>query len=212
MCGGEASGLGVEAGRWLGKKSARSHINSLDMTASMNMGKSPKRSQTPLWRRKANYVLRELVRAWHGLPYDTAVVWGFRFALDDIVHTFAKERRLIFPQICFWFNQAWREVADCFGKRAFTIQDWEKFKSILIQSTPPKRPWVCGELIGDEGFEEVLFLASRLYLHEDGYMAVEYGDYRLRHCLAHYESLEVAPLDSFTIWYVKRAYGGLTET
>jgi hypothetical protein len=176
------------------------------------VGKSPKRSQMPSWRRKTNYVLRELVRAWHGLPYDTTVVWGFRFALDDIVHTFAKERGLNFPKLSFWFNQAWREVADCFGRRAFTIQDWEKFKSILCQSPSPECSWICGDLIGDEGFVEVLFLASRLYMRDEGYMAAEYGDYHLRHCLAHYECLEVAPLDSFTIWYVKREYGGLTET
>jgi hypothetical protein len=49
-------------------------------------------------------------------------------------------------------------------------------------------------------------------LREAGYTAVQFGDYSLKHCLAHYETLEVAPLDSFTIWYVKRAYGGLTET
>jgi len=182
------------------------------MTASMNKGNSPKRSQTPLWRLKANYVLRELVRAWHGLPYDTAVIWGFRFALDDILHTYAKQKRLNFPKLCFWLNQAWREVAECFGKRAFTIQDWEKLKAILIQGAPLKKPWMCGELIRDEGFEEILFLASRLYLREDGRLAKEFGDYRLRHCLAHYESLEVAPLESFTIWYVKRVYGGSTET
>jgi hypothetical protein len=198
--------------RQLADKCAHSYINSLGMTASTNVGNSPKRSKTPLWRRKANYVLRELVRAWHGLPYDTAVIWGFRFALDDIVHTFAKENRLNFPKLCYWFNQAWREVAECFGKRALTIQDWQKFKIILSQSAPAGEPWKYAELIGDECIEEVLFLASRLYLREDGYMAKEFGDYCLRHCLAYYEALEVAPLESFTIWYVKRKYGGLTET
>jgi hypothetical protein len=176
------------------------------------MGNSPKRSKTPLWRRKANYVLRELVRAWHGLPYDAAVLWGFRFALDDIVYTFAKENRLNFPKLFFWFNQAWGEVAECFGKRALTIQDWQNFKAILVQGSSNTNPWVCMELIRDEGIEEVLFLASRLYLREDGYMAKVFGDYCPRHCLAYYEALEVAPLESFTFWYVKHNYGGLTET
>jgi len=194
------------------EKCARPDINSLGMTASTNVGKDPKRIQTPLWRLKANYVLRELVRAWHGLPYDTAVIWGFRFALDDILHTYAKQKRLNFPKLHFWFNQAWREVSECFEKRAFTIQDWQKFKTFLSHGAPANTPWKCGELIRDEGFEEMLFLASRLYLREAGYMAVQFGDYCLKHCLAYYESLDVAPLDSFTIWYVKREYGGLTET
>jgi hypothetical protein len=182
------------------------------MTASMNMGNGPERSKTPLWRMKANYVLRELVRAWHGLPYDTAVIWGFRFALDDIAQTFAKENRLNFPKLCFWFNQAWNEVSECFGKRAFRVEDWQNFRHILIQGLPHGGTLPYAELIEDEHIGEVLFLASRLYLREDGYMAREFGDYRLRHCLAYYEALEVAPLDSFTIWYVKRTYGGLTET
>jgi len=180
------------------------------------MGNSPKGSQLPFWRRKANYVLRELVRAWHGLPYDTAVIWGFRFALDDIIHTFAKENRLNFPKLCFWFNQAWRGVAECFGKRALTIQDWQSFKAFLSHVDSLQRPEVCMELVSDEAIEEMLFLASRLYLREDGYMAKEFGDYHLKHCLAYYETLEVAPLDSFSIWYIKRVYGslygGLTET
>jgi len=187
-------------------------FNSPDMTANMNMGNSPKRSKTPLWRRKANYMLRELVRAWHGMPYDTAVLWGFRFALDDIVHTFAKENRLNFPKLCFWFNQAWGEVAECFGKRALTIQDWQNFKTFLSRGGSNQEAQAGIELVRDEGIEEVLFLASRLYLREDGYMAKEFGDYCLRHCLAYYEALEVASLESFTIWYVKRKYGGLTET
>ena len=194
------------------EKCARPDINSLGMTASKNVGQCPKRSETPLWRRKANYVLRELVRAWHGLPYDTAVIWGFRYAIDDILHTYAKQKRLNFPKLHFWFNQAWREVSECFEKRAFTIQDWQNFKTFLSHGAPANTPWKCGELIRDESFEEVLFLASRVYLREAGYMAVQFGDYSLKHCLAHYETLEVAPLDSFTIWYVKRAYGGLTET
>jgi hypothetical protein len=192
----------------LAEKCAHSPINSLGMTASTNVGNSPKRSKTPLWRRKANYVLRELVRAWHGLPYDTAVIWGFRFALDDIAHTFAKENGLNFPKLSFWFNQGWRAVSDCFGRRALTLEDWQNFVAILSQG----KPLVFEELLGDEVFEEILFLASRLYLREDGYPAKDFGDYRLRHSFAHYESLEVAPLDSFTIWYVKRVYGGLTET
>jgi hypothetical protein len=183
------------------------------MTVSKNVGESPKRNDTPLWRHKANYVLRELVRAWHGLPYDTAVIWGFRYALDDILHTYAKQKRLNFPKLCFWFNQAWQEVSECFEKRAFTIQDWEKFKSYLYHAAPPARPWACGELLREDwALEEILFLSSRLFLRENGYTAMEFGDYHLRHCLAHYESLDVALLDSFTIWYVKRTHGGLTET
>ena len=195
-----------------GEKCARPDINSLGMTTSKSVGKSPKRSETPLWRLKANYVLRELVRAWHGLPYDTAVIWGFRFALDDILHTYAKQKRLNFPKLHFWFNQAWREVSECFGKRAFTIQDWEKFSSMLRNNALPSSRSLSSEILLDWRFREILFLASRLYLREDGYMAKVFGDYCLRHCLAYYESLEVAPLDSFTIWYVKRKYGGLTET
>lgn len=199
------------AARGRPKKCTRAKANGSDMTASMSKGNGHKRSQHPLWRRKANYVLRELVRAWHGLPHDTGVIWGFRFAVDDIIHTFAKENCLNFPKLCFWFNQAWREVAECFGRRAFTTQDWQKFQAILHQVAPLNGQWIGEELLRDEGFMEVLFLASRLYLREDGYLAKEYGDYRLRHSLAHYEGLEVAPLDSFTIWYVKRVYGGTTE-
>jgi len=182
------------------------------MTASKNVGQSPKRSDTPLWRRKVNYVLRELVRAWHGLPYDTAVMWGFRYALDDILHTYAKEKRLNFPKLFFWFNQAWREVLECFGKRAFTIQDWEKFSSLLRNNALPSSRSLSSEILLDWRFREILFLASRLYLREEGRLAKEFGDYELRCSLAHYETLEVAPLDSFTIWYVKHFYGGLTET
>ncbi len=193
-------------------KCVRSHINRLDMAAGTNVGKSPKKTQTPLWRRKANYVLRELVRAWHGRPYDTAVMWGFRFALDDIVHTFAKENRLNFPKLFYWFDLARKEVAECFGQRVFSVQDWDKFRSILIRSDSENRPWVCTQLTSDASFEEILFLASRLFLQEKGYTAKQFGDYRPRYSLAYYESLEVAPLDSFTIWFVKRVYGGLTET
>jgi len=212
MCGREKGALGEAQSRQLSKKCARPDINSLGMTASTNMGKCPKRSETPLWRRKANYVLRELVRAWHGLPYDTAVIWGFRHALDDILHTYAKEKRLNFPKLFFWFNQAWREVLECFGKRAFTIQDWEKFSSMLRNNALPSSRSLSSEILLDWRLREILFLASRLYLREAGRLAKEFGDYELRCNLAHYETLEAAPLDSFTIWYVKHTYGGLTET
>jgi hypothetical protein len=182
------------------------------MTTGMNTGNGPKRSATPLWRRKANYVLRELVRAWHGLPYDTAVIWGFRYALDDILHTYAKEKRLNFPKLCFWFNQAWQEVSECFGKRAFTNQEWEKLSSMLRDNAFPNSRFQSLEILLDWRLREILFLASRLYLRADNRLAKEFGDYQLRCSLAHYETLEVAPLDSFTIWYMKRTYGDLTET
>jgi hypothetical protein len=141
------------------------------------------------------------------MPYDTAVVWGFRFALDDIVHTFAKENKVDFPKLCYWFNQAWLRVAECFGKRAFGIQDWQRFGFILGYGCPENM-----QLTSDEHIEEILFLASRIYLREDGYAAKQFGDYCLRHPLAYYETLEVAPLDSFTIWYAKRIGEGFTET
>ena len=182
------------------------------MTASTNVGQSPKRSDTPLWRRKANYVLRELVRAWHGLPYDTAVMWGFRYALDDILHTFAKENDLPIPKLFFWFERFWEKYSGYLGERVFTALDRSKLMDIMLRGFPHSRAELCKSFFYDQSVYGIMHLYSVLFLWEVGRGNRVLCYKRKKWPLGYYESLPVAPLDSFTIWYVKRAYGGLTET
>jgi hypothetical protein len=182
------------------------------MTASKNVGQSPKRSDTPLWRRKANYVLRELVRAWHGLPYDTAVMWGLGYAFADILHTFAKEHDLPIPKLFFWFDRFWEEFAKYLGQRIFTPADSIKLLDIMLHGFPYSKADLCRKLIYDQSIYGIMHLSSVLFLWETGQGNRTSYPSRAKWSLQYYESLPVAPLDSFTIWYVKRTYGGLTET
>ena len=202
---GEEVFFGVE-------KCARPDINNLDMTASKNVGQSPKTSDTPLWRRKANYVLRELVRAWHGLPYDTAVMWGFRYAIDDILHTFAKENALPIPKLFFWFERFWEKYSGYLGEKVFTALDRSNLMEVMLRGFPSSRTDLCKSFFYDQSVYGIMHLYSVLFLWEVGRGDRVLCYKREKWPLGYYESLDVAPLDSFTIWYVKRAYGGLTET
>jgi len=194
------------------EKCARPDINNLDMTASKNVGQSPKTSDTPLWRRKANYVLRELVRAWHGLPYDTAVMWGFRYAIDDILHTFAKENALPIPKLFFWFERFWEKYSGYLGEKVFTALDRSNLMEVMLRGFPSSRTDLCKSFFYDQSVYGIMHLYSVLFLWEVGRGDRVLCYKREKWPLGYYESLDVAPLDSFTIWYVKRAYGGLTET
>jgi hypothetical protein len=194
------------------EKCARLDINSPGMTASKNVGQSPKRSDTPLWRLKANYVLRELVRAWHGRPYDSAVMWGVRYALNDILHTFAKENDLPIPKLFFWFERFWEKYSGYLGERVFTALDRSKLMEVMLRGFPSSRPELCKSFFYDQSVYGIMHLYSVLFLWEVGRGNRVLCYKREKWPLGYYESLPVAPLDSFTIWYVKRAYGGLTET
>jgi hypothetical protein len=174
------------------------------MITSTDMGNGPKGTQTPLWRRKANYVLRELVRAWHGLPYDTAVMWGFRYALDDILHTFAKENDLPIPKLFFWFERFWEKYSGYLGERVFSALDRTKLVNILLRGFPASRPDLCKSLLYDQSVYGIMHLYSVLFLWENGKGHRVLCYKREKWPLGYYESLEVAPLDSFIIWQVKR--------
>ena len=182
------------------------------MTASKNVGQSPKRSETPLWRRKANYVIRELVRAWHGLPYDTAVMWGFRYALDDILHTFAKENDLPIPKLFFWFERFWEKYSGYLGERVFTALDRSKLMEVMLRGFPSSRPELCKSFFYDQSVYGIMHLYSVLFLWEVGRGDRVLCYKREKWPLGYYESLEVAPLDSFVIWQVKRMLNERTET
>jgi len=182
------------------------------MSASKNVGQSPKRSDTPLWRRKANYVLRELVRAWHGLPYDTAVMWGFRYALDDILHTFAKENDLPIPKLFFWFERFWEKYSGYLGERVFTALDRSKLMDILLRGFPLSQAELCKSFFYDQSVYGIMHLYSVLFLWEVGRGNRVLCYKRDKWPLGYYESLEVAPLDSFVIWQVKRMLNERTET
>jgi len=182
------------------------------MTANKNVGQSPKRSEPPLWRRKANYVLRELVRAWHGLPYDTAVMWGFRYALDDILHTFAKENALPIPKLFFWFERFWEKYSGYLGERVFTALDRSKLMEIMLRGFPSSRPELCKSFFYDQSVYGIMHLYSVLFLWEVGRGDRVLCYKREKWPLGYYESLEVAPLDSFVIWQVKRMLNGQSDT
>jgi hypothetical protein len=176
------------------------------------MGNSPKGSQLPLWRRKANYVLRELVRAWHGKPYDTAVMWGFRYALDDILHTFAKENDLPSPKLFFWFERFWGKYSGYLGERVFTALDRTKLVDILLRGFPASRPDLCKSFLYDQSVYGIMHLYSVLFLWESGKGHRVLCYKREKWPLEYYESLEVAPLDSFIILEVKRLLGEQSKT
>ena len=182
------------------------------MTASKNVGQSPKRSDTPLWRLKANYVLRELVRAWHGRPYDSAVMWGLRYAFEDILHTFAKENDLPIPKLFFWFERFWEKYSGYLGEKVFTALDRSKLMEVILRGFPSSRTELCKSFFYDQSVYGIMHLYSVLFLWEVGRGNRVLCYKREKWPLGYYESLPVASLDSFTIWYVKRAYGGLTET
>jgi hypothetical protein len=182
------------------------------MTVDTNVGNGPKRTQTPLWRRKANYVLRELVRAWHGLPYDTAVMWGFRYALDDVLHTFAKENDLPSPKLFFWFERFWEKYSDYLGERVFTALDRTKLVDILLRGFPDSRSDLCKIFLYDQSVYGIMHLYSVLFLWENGKGHRVLCYKREKWPLEYYESLEVAPLDSFIIWQVKRMLNDQTAS
>ena len=186
------------------QKRARLDINSLGMTASKNVGQSPKRSETPLWRRKANYVLRELVRAWHGWPYDSAVMWGLGYAFEDILHTFAKENDLPIPKLFFWFDRFWEKYSGYLGERVFTALDRSILVDIMLRGVPSPLTELCKSFFYDQSVYGILHLASVLFLWESGKGNRVLCYKRAKWPLEYYESLEVAPLDSFIIWQVKR--------
>jgi hypothetical protein len=193
------------------EKSAHSHISSPDMTTGTDRGNSPKRSATPLWRRKANYVLRELVRAWHGLPYDSAVMWGLRYAFEDILHTFAKENALPIPKLFFWFERFWEKYSGYLGERVFTALDRSKLMDIMLRGFPDKRADLCKSFLYDQSVYGIMHLASVLFLWECGKGNRVLCYKRAKWPLEYYESLEVSPLDSFVIWEVKRILKEQTE-
>jgi len=198
--------------RQIAEKCAHSHINSLDMTASTNMSSSPKENPTPLWRRKANYVLRELVRLWHGRPYDSAVMWGLRFAFEDILHTFAKENDLPSPKLFFWFERFWGKYSGYLGERVFTGIDRTKLVDVLLRGLPSARAELCKVFLYDQSIYGIMHLASVLFLWESG-RGERVKCYKWwKWPLEYYESLEVAPLDSFVIWQVKRMLNEQTKT
>jgi hypothetical protein len=174
------------------------------MTASTNMCNGPKRNQTPLWRRKANYVLRELVRAWHGRPYDSAVIWGLRYAFEDILCTFAKENDLPIPKLFFWFDRFWEKYSGYLGERVFTALDRSKLMDVLLRGFPSQRSELCKTFLYDQSVYGIMHLASVLFLWESGKGNRVLCYKRGKWPLGYYESLEVAPLDSFIIWQVKR--------
>jgi len=194
------------------EKCARLNINSLDMTASKNVGQSPKRSETPLWRLKANYVLRELVRAWHGRPYDSAVMWGLRYAFEDILHTFAKEHDLPIPKLFFWFERFWEKYSGYLGERVFTALDRSKLMEVILRGFPSSRTELCKSFFYDQSVYGIMHLYSVLFLWEVGRGDRVLCYKREKWPLGYYESLEVAPLDSFVIWQVKRMLNERTET
>jgi hypothetical protein len=201
-----------ERGRFFLGKSARSHINSPDMTANINMGKGPERRETPLWRRKANYVLRELVRAWHGKPYDAAVMWGLRFAFEDILHTFAKENNLPIPKLFFWFERFWERYSAYLGERVFTALDRSNLLDILLRGFPSSRVELCKIFLYDQSVYGIMHLASVLFLWESGKGDRVLCYKRDKWPLGYYESLEVAPLDSFIICELRRVLNERTGT
>jgi hypothetical protein len=181
------------------------------MTANMSKGNGPKKDQQPLWRRKANYMLRELVRAGHGLPYDTAVIWGLNYALADILHTFAKENDLPVPKLIFWFDRFWEEFSKDLGERILTIADSMKLADILLSGFPPDKMDVGRRFVRSESICSMIHLASILFLSENRPGALLAYFSSMKWPLAYYEALDVAPLDSFTIWYVKRVHFGGSE-
>ena len=162
----------------------------------------------PLWRLKANYVLRELVRALHGRPHDTAVMWGLEYALADILHTFAKENALPIPKLVFWYGRFWAEFSRYLGERLFTPADSGKFLDVLRLGFPPSKADLCEGFLYDPVIYCILHLASVMaLLGQEGAATVVAEGWPLRY----YEALPIAPLDSFTIWYMKRVHGALTE-
>ena len=194
------------------RKCARPDINSLGMPASTNVGKDPKRIQTPLWRLKANYVLRELVRAWHGRPYDSAVIWGLEYAFEDILCTFAKENDLDMPKLFFWFERFWEKYSGYLGERVFTGFDRAKLVDVLLRGFPSGRAELCKSFFYDQSIYGIMHLASVLFLWERGRGERVRCYKRWKWPLGYYESLEVAPLDSFVIWEVKRMLNDQSDT
>ena len=83
---------------------------------------------------------------------------------------------------------------------------------IMLRGFPSSRPELCKSFFYDQSVYGIMHLYSVLFLWEVGRGDRVLCYKREKWPLGYYESLEVAPLDSFTIWYVKRAYGGLTET
>jgi hypothetical protein len=166
-----------------------------------------KKSRLPLWRRKANYVLRELVRAWHGLPYDTAVLWGLGYAFEDILRTFAKENDLDFSQLELWFELAWSEFAKNLGERVFTALDRRKYIEVLVLVFPKPKLMLCGKFVYSKVIRSIMLLSSMLFLREVGkkpsITRFTYAKWPLRY----YESLDVVALDSFEILYIREKYG-----
>jgi hypothetical protein len=175
------------------------------------MGNGPKRTQPPLWRRKANYVLRELVRAWYGKPYDTAVMWGFRYAVNDILYTFAKENDLPISKLFFWFERFWEKYSGYLGERVFTALDRTKLVNLLLRDFPASRSDLCKSLFYDQSVYGMMHLYSVLFLWESGKGHRVLCYKREKWPLGYYESLEVAPLDSFAIWQVKRMLNDQTS-
>jgi len=206
------SGVGAKNKPLLPEKCAHSDINSLGMTASKNMGQSPKRGDTPLWRRKANYVLRELVRAWHGLPYDTAVIWGLRYAFEDILHTFAKENDLPIPKLLFWFEHFWQRFSGYLVERVFSASDRVELMDIMLQGFPPSRAGLCKSFFHDPSIYGIMRISSMIFLRAMGKKVPmsKYG--RWKWDLRKYENLEVASLDSFVILEMKRILNEQAET
>jgi hypothetical protein len=182
------------------------------MTADTNVGNGPKRTQTPLWRRKANYVLRELVRAWHGKLYDTTVMWGIRHAMEDILHTFATENGLPVPKLFFWFERFWGKYSSYLGERVFTALDRSMLVDVLLRGFPASQVELCKSFLYDQSIYGIMHLASVLFLWESGKGNRVLCYKRHKWPLEYYESLEVAPLDSFVILEVKRLLGEQSKT
>jgi len=98
------------------------------------------------------------------------------------------------------------------GERVFTALDRSKLMDILLRGFPDSRAELCKSFLYDQSVYGIMHLASVLFLWECGKGNRVLCYKREKWPLGYYESVEVAPLDSFVIWMVKRTLNKQNES